>query len=61
MINAATYAGARAPATAASGRLHVKMRKSFFARFVEALKETRKKEACLLIERHAHLLLHDKS
>ena len=48
-MDAVTFGGVRAPTTAA---VVIKPRKSFFARFMDALKESRRLEARRFIERH---------
>lgn len=57
-MDAATFGGVRAPTTTA---VETKPRKSFFARFVNALKESRRLEARRFIERHMDLLPPDQS
>jgi hypothetical protein len=60
-MNAVTFGGARTPATALAKSARVSTRWSFFARFVDALKETRRQEARRVVERYAHLLPPDGS
>ena len=57
-MDAMTFGGVRAPTSAA---VEIKPRKSFFARFMDALKESRRLEARRLIERHMDLLPPDQS
>jgi hypothetical protein len=57
-MDAVTFGGVRAPTTTA---VETKPRKSFFARFVNALKESRRLEARRFIERHMDLLPPDQS
>ena len=55
-MNAVTYGGTRAPATAVTKRAQTEPHKSFFTRFMEALRESRAQQARRVLERHAHLL-----
>jgi hypothetical protein len=57
-MDAVTFGGVRVPTSAA---VEIKPRKSFFARFMDALKESRRLEARRLIERHMDLLPPDQS
>ena len=57
-MDAVTFGGVRAPTTTV---VETKRRKSFFARFVDALKESRRLEARRFIERHTDLLPPDRS
>jgi hypothetical protein len=54
-MNTVTYGGARVPRTTVSQRPKVKKRKRFFARFMDALTESRRQQARRMIEDHAHL------
>ena len=54
-MNTVTYEGVRTP-TATIGEFVKANSKSFFARFMDALMETRLREATRVIENHAHLL-----
>ena len=58
-MNAVTFGGARAPATAAFKRGRAKPRKNVFVRFMDALAESRLRQAHREIEKHAHLLASD--
>ena len=58
-MNTLTYGGARVPLTAVSQRPKVKKRKRFFARFMDALAESRRQQARRMIENHAYLLPND--
>jgi hypothetical protein len=58
-MNTVTYGGARAPRTAVSQRAKAKKRKRFFARFKDALMESRRQQARRTIEDHAYLLPND--
>jgi hypothetical protein len=60
-MNAVTFGGARSPATAVAESVRVRPRRSFIARFIDGLKETRRMEARRVIERYAHLLPPDQS
>jgi hypothetical protein len=57
-MDAVTFGGIRAPTATV---VENKPRKSFLARFVDALKESRRLEARRFIERHADLLPPDRS
>jgi hypothetical protein len=57
-MDAVTFGGVRAPTTTV---VETKRRKSFFARFVDALKESRRLEARRFVERHTDLLPPDRS
>jgi hypothetical protein len=59
VMNTATYGGARAPRTAVSQRAKAKKRKRFFARFMDALTESRRQQARRIFEDHAYLLPND--
>jgi hypothetical protein len=59
VMNTVTYGGARAPRVAVSQRAKVKKRKRFFARFMDALAESRRQQARRMIEDHAYLLSND--
>jgi hypothetical protein len=59
VMNTVTYGGARVPRTAVSQRAKVKKRKRFFARFMDALTESRRQQARRMIEDHAYLLPND--
>jgi hypothetical protein len=61
MMSAVTYGGARTPASTAGESVPIKRKKSLFVRFLQALKESRQKEARRVIERHGHLLRSDDS
>ena len=58
-MNTVTYGGARVPRTAVSQRAKAKKRKRFFARFMDALTESRRQQARRMIEDHAYLLPND--
>lgn len=58
-MNTVTYGGARAPRTAVYQRAKVKKRKRFFARFMDALAESRRQQARRMIKDHACLLPSD--
>ena len=58
-MNAVTFGGARVSATAVFKRGPAKPRKSFFVRLMDALAESRMREAHREIEKHAHLLAPD--
>ena len=60
-MDAVTFGGARTPATAVAESARAKPRRSFLARFLDALKETRRREARHVIERYTHLLPPDES
>lgn len=53
-MNAAV--GVRTPAVLLVGSGQAKKRRTLFSRFMNALKESRRREAHLVIARHAHLL-----
>jgi hypothetical protein len=55
-MNVVTYGGARVPATADAERVHAGPRKRFFVQFMDALRETRLREARRVIEKHPDLL-----
>jgi hypothetical protein len=55
-MNAVTYGGARAPATAVTKRAQTEPHKSFFTRFMEALRESRAQQARRVLDDHAYLL-----
>jgi hypothetical protein len=55
-MSAVTFGGAGTPAAAAGESASFGSRRSFFARFFEALKETRRREARRVIETYTHLL-----
>lgn len=57
-MNALTF-GARAPAIVVFKRGQAKPRKSFFVRLMDALAESRLRQAHREIEKHAHLLAPD--
>lgn len=57
-MDVVTFGGVRTPTTAA---VEIKPRKSFFARFLDALKDSRRLEARRFFERHADLLPPDQS
>jgi hypothetical protein len=57
-MDAVTFGDVRAPTPTV---VEIKPRKSFFARFVDALKESRRLEARRFIERHMDLLPPDQS
>jgi len=59
VMNTVTYGGVRAPRTAVSQRAKAKKRKRFFARFMDALTESRRQQARRMIEDHACLLSND--
>ena len=52
---AVTYGGVRTPATAFAKSVHSGLRNGFFARFMAALRETRRQQARCVIERYADL------
>lgn len=56
MMDAVTYGGARTPTNSAGESVRTKRRKSFRARVVHALNESRQKEARRVIEKYRHLL-----
>jgi hypothetical protein len=58
-MNTMTCGGARVPRIAVSHRAKAKTRKRFFARFMEALTESRRQQARRIIEDHAYLLSND--
>jgi hypothetical protein len=55
-MNVVTYGGARASAARVARNIQDGARRRFFARFMDALRETRLREARRIIERYAHLL-----
>jgi hypothetical protein len=55
-MSAVTFGGVGTPAAAAGESTSFGSRRSFFARFFEALKETRRREARRVIETYTHLL-----
>ena len=55
-MNAVTYGGARTPAATIGKSTKVRSYKIVFARFMDALVETRLREASRVIQTHAHLL-----
>ena len=55
-MNDVTYAGVRAPRTAVAECIKSEPRRSFFARFMDGLRESRIQQARHVIEKHAHLL-----
>ena len=61
MMDAVTYGGARAPGTPVAESVKAEPRKRFFARFMDALRETRRQQARRVIATHAHLLSSDYS
>jgi hypothetical protein len=50
------YGGARAPRAAVAGRETTEPHKGLFARFVDALRETRRRQAGREIAKYAHLM-----
>ena len=50
-MDVVTFGGVRTPTA-----VEIKPRKSFFARFLDALKDSRRLEARRFVERHADLL-----
>ncbi|HEX3341756.1 MAG TPA: hypothetical protein VHT68_21585 [Pseudolabrys sp.] len=58
-MNTVTYGAARAPRTAVSQRAKAKKLKRFFARFMDALTESRRQQARRIFEDHAYLLPND--
>jgi hypothetical protein len=60
-MTAVTYGGARTPGTAVAKSVQNELRKGFFARFMAALRETRRQQARRAIERYADLLSSDES
>lgn len=54
-MNAVTYGGIRAPATAVTKRAQTEPHKSFFTRFMEALRESRAQQARRVLDDHAYL------
>jgi hypothetical protein len=61
LMHVATFGGARTPATVIAESKRAKSRTSFFARFMNGLKESRLQEARRMIERHNHLMAPDNS
>jgi hypothetical protein len=59
-MTAVTYEGARTPDTVVAKRVQNEPRKGFFARFMTALRETRRQQARRVIERYADLLWSDE-
>ena len=57
---AVTYGVARRPAADDAERTQVGPRKSFFARFMNALAESRRRQAHREIEKHRHLMALDQ-
>ena len=55
-MHVATFGGACTPDRAIAESKRVKSRASFFARFMNGLKESRLQEARRVIERHSHLM-----
>ena len=60
-MDAVTFGGAGAPTTAVVESARIKPRRSFFTRFMDALKESRRLDARRFLERHADLLPPDRS
>ena len=60
-MTAVTYAGVRTPGTAVAKSVQSEPRKGFFARFMAALRETRRQQAHRAIEKYADLLSSDES
>jgi hypothetical protein len=60
-MTAVTYGRARTPGTAVAKSVQSELRKGFFARFMAALRETRRQQARRVIERYADLLSSDES
>lgn len=58
---AVTYGGARTPNAAVAKSLQNELHKGFFARFMAALRETRRQQAHRVIEKYADLLSSDES
>jgi hypothetical protein len=59
-MTAVTYGGVRTPDTAVAKSVQSEPRKGFFARFMAALREMRRQQACRVIERYADLLSSDE-
>jgi hypothetical protein len=55
-MNAVTYAGVSGRRIAVAERTKGGPRRSFFARFMGALRESRIRQARRVIEKHAHLI-----
>ena len=53
---AVAYGGARTPVTAVAKSVQSGLRNGFFARFMAALRETRRQQARCVIERYAALV-----
>jgi hypothetical protein len=60
-MDAVIFGSAHTPAAAVAEGVRVTPRRSFFAPFMDALKETRRREARRVIERYTHLLPPDGS
>lgn len=60
-MSAVTFGGAGTPAAAATEGVRFGARRSFLSRFLEALKETRRREARRVMERYTYLLPPDES
>ena len=58
-MDAVTFGAPRAPTVVE--RMRVVPRKSFFTRFLNALQETRRREARRVIEKYTHLMPPDES
>lgn len=55
MIEAVTYGGNRTPAKTIAARRCAEPPRSFFSRFIDALRESRSQEARRVIARYAYL------
>ena len=60
-MDAVTFGDARAPTITVVESTRIKPRRSFFTRFMDALKESRRLEARRFLDRHADLLPPDRS
>ena len=60
-MDAVTFGGTHAPSTTGLESAGIKPRRSFFVRFMDALKESRRLEARRFLKRHADLLPPDRS
>jgi len=61
MMDAATYGGARAAATAVSSRVKTEARNGLFACFMNALRKSRIQQARRVLEHYEHLLATNES
>ena len=55
MTETVTYGSNRRPAKAIAGRMRAVPRRSFFGCFIDALRESRSREARRVIAKYAHL------